>query len=99
MSREIRFQITTHSDDWEPVDGIPRWVWRLDEECARLASHGENTVQLVPMMCIAYIDAYKLHMHTNRPKEILANWLETCRQARNKVLVPQDYSGPVTDGS
>lgn len=83
----VTFNITTHSDDWDAVDGIPRWVWRLDDECVRIATHGEDRA-IIPALCIAYLNVYELHKHTNRPKLILADWLEQCRRARNKVVIP-----------
>ena len=70
-----------YTDDYTMVDGIPKWVWRLDDDCAHLAMIGENTLREVPVICRAEAIERKV------PEVWLGEQLAECRRRRNEIVV------------
>lgn len=64
-----------HTDDHELLDGIPRWVWRLDDLCSKMAR--DEALYEVPRLVEATARDRKVG------KMWLAHVLEDCRRIRN----------------
>ena len=83
------------TDDWDDVDGIPRWVWRLDDELAKmpkvssLSDLRERAEEVQERAHRARMD-YFPDWDKNRFERWLAPRLEECRRVRNILTHPLD---------
>lgn len=66
-----------HSDDLELLDGIPRWVWRLDDLFSKMGR--DEGLYEIPRLATAEA------VSRGVSKFWLAKRLEDCRAARNRT--------------
>ena len=83
------------SDDWDIVDGMPRWVWRLDDELSKMPKVSS------PSDLLERAQEVQERAHRARadyfpdwPKDKFERWLaprlEECRRVRNITSVILD---------
>jgi hypothetical protein len=69
------------ASDYELIDGIPRWVWDLDDECARMAAVGEDQLTVIPKI----VEMARTRRGVSKAQ--VATWLQECRVQRTKTVI------------